>query len=188
MSPITLCSTIAIIGGGFSGAMVATHLLRYATFPLSIQLVEPRPAVGLGLAYSKHLDHHLLNIPVGKTSVFPDDPDHFLRWLQTQAGRKSTWHSAVRADNFVPRRVYGEYVQSVLREASSVASDKVHLQYRNHQAQNIQYHPKGATVSLCHGEHVHADRVVLALGNFPSSDPQFASSDSYHSSAYIRDP
>ena len=43
---------IAIIGGGFSGAMTALHIIRSSKMPLAISIFESRQTIGLGLAYS----------------------------------------------------------------------------------------------------------------------------------------
>ncbi|HYP67214.1 MAG TPA: FAD/NAD(P)-binding protein, partial [Thiobacillaceae bacterium] len=74
--------TIAIIGGGFSGTLVAVHLLRTATIPMAVKLIERGPTVGPGVAYSTPETCHLLNVPAGKMSAFPEDAEHFLRWLR----------------------------------------------------------------------------------------------------------
>ncbi|MEH2441322.1 MAG: FAD/NAD(P)-binding protein [Nostoc sp.] len=57
---------IAITGGGFSGSLVAANLLRNATIPLSIKLIERNSEVGRGVAYGTPVDCHLLNVPAGK--------------------------------------------------------------------------------------------------------------------------
>jgi len=76
-------TVITIIGGGFSGAMVATNLLRQATEPLKINLIE-RHKIGEGIAYGSDSDWHLLNVPVGKMSAFAEEPEHFCHWLKNQ--------------------------------------------------------------------------------------------------------
>jgi uncharacterized NAD(P)/FAD-binding protein YdhS len=73
--------TIAIIGGGLSGSLVAANLLRSATIPISIKLIERNDEIGKGVAYGTRVDGHLLNVPAGKMSAFPDESDHFLKWL-----------------------------------------------------------------------------------------------------------
>lgn len=74
-------TTIAIVGAGFSGSLVAAHLLKTANRPLLIELIERSHDIGKGVAYSTHTISHLLNVSAGKMSAFPDDPGHLLRWL-----------------------------------------------------------------------------------------------------------
>ncbi|VXD12701.1 FAD/NAD(P)-binding protein [Planktothrix paucivesiculata] len=65
-----MAQKIAIIGGGFSGVMVAIHLLEKSTYPVNIYLIEQRNQLGEGIAYSTPSDHHLLNVSAGKMSSF----------------------------------------------------------------------------------------------------------------------
>jgi uncharacterized NAD(P)/FAD-binding protein YdhS len=75
--------TIAIFGGGFSGSLIAAHLLKTATRPLNIKLIERRDEIGKGIAYGTDTTcHYLLNVSAGNMSAFPQDGGHLLRWLQ----------------------------------------------------------------------------------------------------------
>jgi hydroxyacylglutathione hydrolase len=74
-------TTIAIIGGGVSGTLTAFHLVRQRT-PARVIVIDQRPDFGLGLAYSTPSLRHLLNIPAGKISALPDQPNHFLNWIR----------------------------------------------------------------------------------------------------------
>src|ERR1700760_3647127 len=73
--------TIAIVGGGFSGCMVAVHLMQQAQQPLRIVLIDRGGAPGRGVAYRDQPECHLLNVRAEAMSAFPDRPDHFLDWL-----------------------------------------------------------------------------------------------------------
>lgn len=173
-SPIT----IAIIGGGFSGSMVATHLLLGATCPLDIKIIERQPPLGRGVAYGTNSASHLLNVPAGKMSAFPDDPDHLLRWLQAIG-------NDVKPDTFIPRNIYGKYIETVLDEAEAKAPNYVHLERLNDEAIALQPGTKTATIYLRSGQTIQADKIILALGNFPPSDPAVADRSFYKSSRYI---
>src|ERR1700736_252398 len=72
---------IVIVGGGLSGTALAIKLLRNATQPLAIRLVEPAAEPGRGLAYSTQEHAHLVNGPALLFTLYPDDPEHFSRWL-----------------------------------------------------------------------------------------------------------
>ena len=168
---------IAIFGGGFSGAMVATHLLRLATVPLSIDLIEPRPSLGAGLAYSTANSRHVLNVPARRMSAFPDDPEHFLRWL--------IQHGNHHADSFAPRERYGAYVRAVLETAIADAPAHARLEWIRSEASAVLSEGSSAVIRLKNGESLRADRVVLALGNFPPSDPPGADRTFYRSKHYV---
>lgn len=158
--------TVAIIGGGFSGSIIATHLLS-ANVPLTIKLIEKRPEAGRGTAYSTSVDAHLLNVPAGKMSAFPDQPEHFLDWIH-----KTQPHGiAVDASAFVSRRLYGDYIQTTLREAIIHAASFVRFERITAEAVGIEPSVNGALIHLSTGESLYANKVVLATGNFPASLP-----------------
>lgn len=177
--------SIAIIGGGFSGTMVAVHLLKNPTAFKRIQLIERRSICGTGVAYGVDSDCFLLNVPAGKMSAFPDQPLHFLNWLQThqQCSKNYT------ANCFVPRRLYGEYLQSILQDA--VAHSPLKLERIKSQATNLEIvsepNRQATIITLKDGRKLHANKVVLALGNFPPSNPPISHSSFYTSPRYIRD-
>ncbi|ARV59961.1 hypothetical protein BZZ01_16210 [Nostocales cyanobacterium HT-58-2] len=180
------CSTtIAIIGGGFSGSMVAAQLLRAATIPLNIKLIERNSLLGRGVAYGTSSPYHLLNVPAGQISALPNDPDHFLRWVKRQNVTVGTFvTSEVTANSFVPRKIYGAYVQSILDDAETTAPSYVHLERITDEAIAIEPANIGATLYLSNGQTIQADQIVLALGNFPPANPPIQDRSFYNSSRY----
>ncbi|MBW4444622.1 MAG: FAD-dependent oxidoreductase [Plectolyngbya sp. WJT66-NPBG17] len=160
---------IAIIGGGFSGSMVAIHLLQKSKNSLRIKLIERAPEAGRGVAYGTPVQSHLLNVPAAKMSAFPDHSEHFLQWLQSR--EQSLNIGTIHAGMFAPRRVYGDYLQSILQETVADVDSPARLERVTAEAVSIEESYQGAIVHLNTGESVHADKVVLALGNFPSSLP-----------------
>ncbi|WP_013324829.1 FAD/NAD(P)-binding protein [Gloeothece verrucosa] len=156
--------TIAIIGGGFSGSMVAIHLLKLATGPLTIKFIEPRPRINVGVAYSTPWECHLLNVPAGQMSAFTDQPDHFWCWLKDI-------RSTIEKDAFVPRQLYSRYIRFLLAQAQKQANATVKLEWISDEAISVKPDAKQLEVCLSNGEVIPADRVVLALGNFPPSHP-----------------
>lgn len=112
---------ITIIGGGASGTLLAANLLRAAgERPLEVNMVEKNATIGRGVAYSTPDDIHLLNVPAAKMSAFPDEADHFLGWLE-----RSGYHYGATA--FVPRRIFGEYLNAVIHDARESKPDRVKL-------------------------------------------------------------
>ncbi|MBL1202166.1 MAG: MBL fold metallo-hydrolase [Nostoc sp. GBBB01] len=158
--------TIAIIGGGLSGSLVAANLLRHATTPLFIKLIERNSEVGRGVAYGTSVDCHLLNVPAGKMSAFADEPNHFLNWLH------SNGHEQVTACTFVPRRVYGDYVQATLKAAQEKASGNVQLEKIVDEAIAIETKSSSTIIYLKSGQCLDVQKAVLALGNFPAILPK----------------
>jgi len=103
------CS-IAIVGGGASGALMTAHLLRFAGDAIRLTLIEPRAKIGRGLAYATENESHRLNVRASNMNAFPDDPDHFWRWLRTNG------HRGEDRFCFVPRLVYGRYLGSLIED------------------------------------------------------------------------
>jgi uncharacterized NAD(P)/FAD-binding protein YdhS len=74
--------SIAIVGAGASGALMAAHLLTRGGDDIRLNLIEPRAQIGRGLAYATENESHRLNVRASNMSAFADDPDHFRRWLE----------------------------------------------------------------------------------------------------------
>jgi hydroxyacylglutathione hydrolase len=163
-------NTIAIVGGGVSGALTAYHLARRAV-PARVVLIDPHPEVGLGLAYSTPSLQHLLNVPAGKISALPNQPEHFLRWLQTH------YDPNITEADFAPRAIFGRYIQSLLATAPKIE----HLQ-----TTALDCHVQGtqAMLSLADGTKLMADAVVLATGNFNPAALPGVSKESIRNGTY----
>jgi len=172
-------TTIAIVGGGFSGSLVATHLLKTASQPLTIKLIERSHQIGKGIAYSTDTNCHLLNVSAGNMSAFAHDPGHLLRWLQYNRDELTAFlPEEVNASTFIPRKVYGLYIQSILAEAEATAPGDVRLERFTDEVVGIQPEGKGAMIALRSGRCFTADRIVLALGNSPSVIPTIQNANS----------
>ncbi len=90
---------VAIVGGGFSGTMVAAQLARKG---IESVLIEGGCRVGRGIAYSTAEPAHVLNVCAELMSAWADDPEHFSRWFETQGGE---------ASDFAQRRLFGRYLR-----------------------------------------------------------------------------
>jgi len=179
--------TIVIIGGGVSGALVATNLLKQAATPLRIVIVERTPPIGRGVAYGTDCPDHLLNVPAARMGAFPDEPDHFYKWVAARVGR-STFPKTVASTDFLPRALFGQYIYSVLQEARLAAAKNVLLETAVGEAVDIEEKPEGALVLLKDGRSIEATRVVLALGNLPGEYPIRKSSQFFHGRRYVHVP
>ena len=154
---------VLIVGGGFCGAMLAVHLLRSTS--LSLAVVDRSGWPGRGLAYSTPHKFHLLNVPAGQMSAFPDEPDHFLRWAQ------SNYNAAVQPRSFVARSVYGEYIGSLLEKAAA-ESGWSRFHWIQDEALSLRDRDGVLTVQRKYGAELMARAVALATGNFPPADPK----------------
>ena len=173
-------STVAVVGAGFCGTMVATHLLRADQRAIDrIVLVERNGRDIGGVAYGTSSTSHTLNVPAGRMSAFDDDPDDFLRFVRAV-------DPALTGGAFVPRRLYGEYLGRTLDDARLASS--VRLIRVAGEAVAAVEHEAGVTLELRDGRVLGAQQAVLAVGNYPPSDPPATEDGLYRSIRYARDP
>ena len=180
-------NTIVIIGGGVSGALVATNLLKKASTPLRVVIVERTPPIGRGVAYGTDCPDHLLNVPASRMGAFPEDPEHFYKWVAARVGR-STFPKSVAPSDFLPRTLYGQYLYSVLMDARNAAPKEVTFETVVGEAVDIEEKPENALVLLKDGRSIEATRVVLALGNLPGEYPIRKASQFFHGPRYVHVP
>ena len=170
-----LIEHVAIVGAGFSGTLQAINLLRHEG-PRAT-LIERAPVAGTGLAYGAAHPSHVLNVRAANMSAFPDDPSHFVRWLQKR-GVADAPHA------FIPRVIYGEYLRELLEAALrdsrgrlTLVRDEVEdLDFAN----DVKVRLKSRTI--------HADAAVLAVGNLPPHDPPGLAPDRLSAARYKGDP
>jgi uncharacterized NAD(P)/FAD-binding protein YdhS len=172
--------TVVVVGAGFSGVMVAAHLLRARTAsPLRVVMVNRSGVMARGVAYGTNSPAHLLNVAAGRMSAFPSDPEHFLRFARQR-------DAATTPGTFVRRSVYGEYLQQILAEAESSAAPNA-LARLVGEVVAVEPDADGAWVTSTAGR-FRADRVVLAIGNYPPSPPPGLPAEFQTSPRYVRDP
>jgi uncharacterized NAD(P)/FAD-binding protein YdhS len=105
--------TIAIVGGGFSGAAVAYHL-ACAKVHASVLVFEPRARLGRGLAYGCNDPVYRVNVPATRMSLLPNDETHFARWLASSGVLAQDPDALSGADAFPRRQDFGRYVDQAL--------------------------------------------------------------------------
>jgi uncharacterized NAD(P)/FAD-binding protein YdhS len=175
---------IAIVGGGFSGTMMAVLLLRqHFDQPVHLVLVERREKVGNGIAYSTMNDLHLLNVYAGGMSALAEDADHFLRYMQGR-DKSVVW------ETFCRRRDFGVYLGDMLKEACEKADAHVTYECVRDSVNGITKSDGSPAYTLhCQSDRtLVADIVVLAIGNFKGADPLKKWEGKFDSDRYIEDP
>ena len=146
--------------------LLAAHLLsRPECAPLRLVLFERTGKLGAGAAFSTDYDSHLLNVTAGAMSAFADDPQQFVRWLNSK-GRPGG------ADDFVPRKLYRAYFRDVLWSRANSNMNGHVLEVRQDAVVDIVATAEGADVLSAHTELVTAEAVVLAPGIVPPSFPR----------------
>lgn len=137
---------VAIVGAGFSGTMVAVHLLAAG---FEVTLIDRSGRFAEGLAYGTTEPVHRLNVRASAMSAFSDDADHFVNWL----GRRGVDDG----ESYAPRLEYRAYIQDILGAARG--------QIRRLTDVAVAMTEDG--LLLGSGERLAADAVIVAAGNLP---------------------
>lgn len=151
-------NTVAIVGGGFCGTVLAAHLLERSESPIRVVLFDRTGTFGAGLAYGTDEPHHFLNVPAAKMSAFEDRPGHLTEWLFTQ--------NIDPGDGFLPRRVYRQYLQSLLAQPPRNPDSQLRLH-----PETVVALDEGIRLRTASDRFYWADEVVLATGYL--ADPRF---------------
>lgn len=159
--------TVLVVGGGFSGTMAAAQLVRQAELAgidLRVVLAERTGVIGEGIAYGTSDESHLLNVPAGRMSAWPDKPDDFVAWVGRTIRRVDPWE-------FVPRAWYGRYVRETLL-AVRRGSRRASCEHVFDETRRLSRRREGGWVAhFARGGSIIADDVVLAIGHRPPADP-----------------
>jgi uncharacterized NAD(P)/FAD-binding protein YdhS len=155
---------IAVIGAGFSGTMVALHLLARIG-PRAILLCERGGRFAHGAAYGTGEPGHLLNVRAANMSAYPDRPDHFVDWLaMREPGDEAQVHETP-AGTFVSRGLYGRYLASLLQTALAEEAGSHRLILVGDEVVDLLPDDGGYRLVLAGGRQHRVAGAVLAMGN-----------------------
>jgi uncharacterized NAD(P)/FAD-binding protein YdhS len=140
---------VAIIGGGFSGTMVAAQLGRRG---IRSVLIEGNGRMARGIAYSTLEPAHVLNVRAEVMSAWPEDLEDFARVIEAEGGT---------AKDFSERRRFGRYLDAILEQASSEGL----VTPVEAKAVSATRDGDGWSIALDDGRKVSARALVLAIGN-----------------------
>lgn len=176
-------SIIGIIGGGFSGCMLAHHLLE-KTEDLQVVIFNKSSRIGPGLAYEPQSSNMLLNVKAGKMSAFPSIPSDFVDWLmeQNQFPLKT---KAELSNSFVGRELYGQYLETRWKYTHQKYADRISVI-----AEEVQdvLKPDKEFIIQTKDTIFHTQYCVLATGNELPRNPTVSNNTFYQSSNYFQNP
>src|SRR5437763_16408704 len=89
---------VAIVGGGFSGTILAAQLARRG---IGSVLIDGSGRLGRGVAYSTTESAHLLNVPAEAMSAWSGEPEHFAAQFAAEGGDRR---------DFAERRQFGRHL------------------------------------------------------------------------------
>ncbi|RYF91285.1 MAG: hypothetical protein EON95_15330 [Caulobacteraceae bacterium] len=184
--PTAASRTVAIVGGGFSGTLLALKLTA-AKPSWRILLIDPAVRPGRGLAYGACEPYHLLNVPAHRMETGLTPP--FQTWLQG-AGRPLDEAlleaDGVLADAFLPRGLLGDYLQERLEAACGQDGDTGLRTVRGEAVALLE--PPRRGVRLLDGREIACDLLVLATGNLPPRAPLAPDAWLHDHPAFVPDP
>lgn len=148
--------------------MVTANLMRNAPSPITLYIIDEK-ADGRGVAYSTDNPDHLLNVRAGNMSAFADDKNHLIHWLTSDAGKYAAAARTFRADyaatDFIPRALYGDYLQAIWQETQQIAAQK-NCSIKLVPSHAVAIHPGDEAAILTErGDAIAVDKIVLAAGH-----------------------
>jgi uncharacterized NAD(P)/FAD-binding protein YdhS len=176
-------NTIVIVGAGFCGTVLAANLLRRPPpHGTDIVLIERGAEMGRGVAYAAREFPYLLNVPAARLSADSRDPLQFLRFAQRQMPDAG-------GEDFLPRALYGDYLQEVLSQAEQAAPAHTRLVRIFDEVRRLTRRSGDEAIAAEFADRppIMADRVILALGNPPPPLLPWAVTVRDHA-AYRHDP
>jgi uncharacterized NAD(P)/FAD-binding protein YdhS len=160
---------VAIIGGGFSGTILAAQLARRG---IGSALIDGSGRVGRGVAYSTTEPAHLLNVPAEGMSAWAGEPDHFAKRFEAEGGERG---------GFAERRMFANYLGDILDEGMATGNVNV----AHEMAFKASRDGSGWRIELGSGESIEADALTLAIGN---QEPEPLSAFTGIGEQFIRNP
>ncbi len=178
-------TTVAIVGGGFSGAVFGLKL-HMAQPDWRVVIIEPSRTLGRGIAYGACRPQHLLNVPVSRMEIGLQP--RFADWLQQHRSKMAEALVESGLDvhaAYVPRYLFGDYIEERIGEVLNTRSVTGLTTLRGEAVRMLR---NGTGVLLTDGREVAADIVVLAMGNLPPRPPGGADPWLYDTGFFVPDP
>lgn len=151
---------LVMIGAGFTGA---TFLIHFSLKPENLQkkiiIIDPY-ITGRGPAYQKNDAGLLLNVPAFRMSLYPDQPLDFVNWLQKNNYQSSQY-------DFVPRSIYGDYVEDTFYQKIKLFS---HIVLLKEMAVALKPINSLYQIEVTNCEPIESKQVLLAIGSPPPTN------------------
>nr|MDT0657164.1 FAD/NAD(P)-binding protein [Micromonospora sp. DSM 115978] len=161
---------IAVIGVGPRGLSALERIVSHARLPgppVELLLIEPGE-LGSGTHDPNHPDYVLLNTIAGQLTIFSDDrmtPDApvtlgptFFEWCRQR-------RPSVRFDEYLPRRMLGEYLRWAAGELVRGAPARLTVRHLPTIAVDVRPNEPGASVTTADGTKHQVDLAVVTTGH-----------------------
>ncbi|MGZ5910198.1 MAG: FAD/NAD(P)-binding protein [Reyranella sp.] len=160
--------SVGIVGAGFTGTMLAVHLIELSRVPLQVILFDRTATFGNGTAYATPNAKHLLNVRVANMSAYDADPDHFVRWLDEQ---NEACADPPTRRAFVSRGTYGRYLRATLEAARLRAGSRSSVVEVGAEVTSLRAGERSVELASADGRRFDVDCVALCIGNLPPQLP-----------------
>jgi uncharacterized NAD(P)/FAD-binding protein YdhS len=161
LAPSAQARSIAVVGGGASGALMIAHLMRLVGDDVHLTLIDPGAEIGRGLAYATENESHRLNVRASNMSAFADDPDHFWRWLKAEG------YEGEARFTFAPRALYGRYLASLIEDGLT-RTGAPRVRWLRDTVAGLSPSDGAVTLRFSGGEAAAFDVAILCCGHEPS--------------------
>lgn len=185
--------TLAIIGGGSVATSFLAQLAQAIDLgknsPIThVKIFDPTPKPGAGNAYQDDCISNLLNTRVVGMSALQSDPAHFYNWALNNEKRCSDLFRSVKitADAFVPRTIFGLYLNDVYQNAVSALQHRgVVIEHIKSMATSLREHCGRYEITTQTQQKMFSNLVVLSAGNLESIQfDHLRPSDKYFATPY----
>jgi uncharacterized NAD(P)/FAD-binding protein YdhS len=178
---------VVVIGGGLSGALLALKLRARCPNWHSL-LVDTSGRPGRGTAYGACAPYHLLNVPVQRLEVglAPSFGDWLLQLGGNDLSSALVESGGALAEAFMPRGLFGAYIEERLADARSTRSGEGLETIRGEVVALLDAPKRG--VLLRDGRELLADIIILATGNLPPKAPLPTGSRIQDAAEFVVDP
>ena len=177
---------VTIIGGGLAGSSIAAQLCQHAKEPLDILIIEPRPELGAGVAYSADDPDHRLNAPLFVHFITPEKAEDFQRWF-IEGDHLKHDPDALSSDGniYARRREFAHYVVEFMDRLIKTNPSNSTITHRQDSALEISATKDGYRIFTKAGGEIETNCVALATGNqSPSAPPPFDKMMTKHPAFY----
>jgi uncharacterized NAD(P)/FAD-binding protein YdhS len=180
---------IGVIGGGASAVCLLDALAQQENLRGGqLTVFEPTPRLWRGRAYQPDVDAVRVNAPPADMSVRAGATDHFREWLCAKGFRpdaSSPYWDSRAGTVFVPRAVYGDYLEeSAMAACSRLMERGWHVELVRDRVEHALSTHNGLVLMATNGYRVHVDHAILCVGaNRPADVYTLSGSD-----RFIREP
>jgi uncharacterized NAD(P)/FAD-binding protein YdhS len=153
---------VAIIGGGYTGAIIAYLLAQRSHESLAaITVFEPRETLGAGLAYGSGDPDLRLNVAAHRMRAVPGAPSAFFNWLETNSRLSTDTAAITRGGTFSRRRDFSLFMGDLLRPFIEIGQID-HIRQRVTKAER---NGSSWTITRADGQKEEADTLIVATGH-----------------------